>query len=59
MTSEQKGRGVKEIPQMLQTNSSDFADREGGGAEGVKKSQNIVDIIYGSPLHPFLVEAHD
>ena len=43
MTSAQKG-GVKRF---ADKHCIEFADREG---EGVKKSQNYVDHIYGSPL---------
>ena len=43
MTSEQKG----EVPQICGQSVNSFADEEG---EEVKKSQNSVDVIYGSPL---------
>ena len=46
ITSKQKRRGDKKNPN-LQTNSIYFAEKLGGG---VKKSQNVVDVIYGSPL---------
>ena len=48
MTSAQKGGGSRNSAN-LRTNSIDFAYREG---ERVKKSQNYVDGIYGSPLMP-------
>ena len=40
------GRGSRNTPN-LRTDSADFADKEG---MGVKKSQNLVDVINGSPL---------
>ena len=46
MTSAQRGRGVRKYP--------NFADKQyiklGQRREGVKKSQKISDVIYGSPL---------
>ena len=51
MTFKQEGEWDQEIPN-LRAMSTDFADKEGGG---VKKSQNLVDVIYGSPHISFKV----
>ena len=47
MTSAKKGGGGFRSAANLRTNRTYFAGREGGG---VKRSQNSVDVIYGSPL---------
>ena len=44
MTSSEK----REMRQICGQTLTIFADKEGGG--GVKRSQNYVDVIYGSPL---------